>query len=151
MTLTAAPRLAVVTTVGKGLAVVTLHAIPAGERVVTGRPITTAPQRTTTSFQVDWNRHVELDAPAWLLNHSCEPNTGVQENNQGGYDFITLRDIDPHEEITWDYDTTEYDSISVIRCLCRAPHCRGRTRGYRYLKHNPDWEPRYVAAYLRRP
>jgi hypothetical protein len=120
MPLAAPPSLAIVTTTGKGFAVVTCQTIPAGERVAVGRSIATTPERTMTSFQVDWERHVELNAPACLLNHSCEPNTGVVDNRHGGYDFLALRHIAAGEEITWDYDTTN-TTASPCHAACAGP------------------------------
>jgi len=56
------------------------------------------------------------------INHSCEPNAFMQIL----YDhilFIALRDIEPGEEITIDYESTLHSNKK--RCVCRAPSCRG--------------------------
>ncbi|MET9697812.1 SET domain-containing protein-lysine N-methyltransferase [Streptomyces sp. NPDC006529] len=97
------------------------------------------------SFQKDWELHVELDEVARSINHSCAPNTGVVDNAQGGYDFVAPTTIRATEEITWDYETTEYESIAVGTCLCASTACRGRTRGFRYRTDLVA----YTAAYLR--
>jgi SET domain-containing protein len=39
--------------------------------------------------------------PAWFLNESKKPNTRCDDN----YDFYTLREIRPGEELTVDYET----------------------------------------------
>lgn len=131
----------------KGLMVVAAARIPAGQVAVVGRAVGTVSQRTQHSFQKDWDRHVELDEPARLMNHSCGPNTGVVDNDEDGYDFIALRDIEMGEELTWDYETTEYESIAVDRCLCGSESCRGRTAGYGPA--NSLSRTHYVAAYLK--
>jgi len=63
------------------------------------------------------------------INHSCEPNL---EANQDGYRvFLTaLRDIDPGEELFYDYSLI-IDGRKTAKvkkehaCLCGAPTCRG--------------------------
>lgn len=84
----------------KGLMVVAIRAIRPGDLVVIGRVVQIVPHRTTHSFQVDWDIHVDLDEPARYLNHSCDPNTGIRDNSYGGFDFIALRDIAPTDEVT---------------------------------------------------
>ncbi|WP_406510427.1 SET domain-containing protein-lysine N-methyltransferase [Streptomyces sp. NBC_00212] len=131
--------------VGKGLGVYADRPFAVGELVVRGRVERAAPHRTRHSFQKDWDLHVELDETARSVNHSCMPNTGVVDNTLGGYDFVALVPIPAGQEITWDYETTEYESIAVEDCLCGSSECRGRTRGFRY-RTDPI---RYLAAYLR--
>jgi len=56
------------------------------------------------------------------INHSCTPNAFMQIL----YDhilFIALRNIEPGEEITIDYETTLHPDDK--RCICGAPSCRG--------------------------
>ena len=56
------------------------------------------------------------------INHSCEPNSYMKIL----YDhilFIALRDIEPGEEITIDYESTLHSNKK--RCSCGAPSCRG--------------------------
>ncbi|MFN2499574.1 MAG: SET domain-containing protein [Pyrinomonadaceae bacterium] len=56
------------------------------------------------------------------INHSCEPNAFMKIL----YDhilFIALRDIQPGEEITIDYESTLHSNKK--RCICGAPSCRG--------------------------
>ena len=56
------------------------------------------------------------------INHSCVPNAFMQII----YDhilFFALRDIQPGEEITIDYESTLHDDAK--RCICGARNCRG--------------------------
>lgn len=133
----------------KGLAVLAIRPLDEGECVVVGRPIGTTADRTQHSLQKTWDTHVDLDAPARYMNHSCAPNTGVVDNEFGGYSFVALRAIAAGEELTWDYETTEYVSISVARCLCGSAGCCGTIRGYRYRYENTGSPVRYLADYLR--
>ena len=117
----------------KGRGVFASRAFRKGETIVNGHQVEILTERTSHSFQIDVDLHVELDEPAVLINHSCMPNTGVRNNQFGGYDFIALTGIAQGEEITWDYETTEYISIAVAQCYCGAAACRSRTRGFKYL------------------
>jgi len=130
---------------GKGEGVYAMGAFAVGDLVVEGRPVRSSPHRTRYTVQKDWDLHLELDETARSLNHSCTPNTGVVDNAHGGYDFVAVTPIRPGDEITFDYESTEYESIGVVDCLCLSPDCRGRTRGFRYRS---DPMP-YAAAYLR--
>ena len=56
------------------------------------------------------------------INHSCEPNAYMQIL-YGHILFIALRDIEPGEEITIDYQSTLHSNKK--RCICGAPSCRG--------------------------
>ncbi|HLO86594.1 MAG TPA: SET domain-containing protein-lysine N-methyltransferase [Nostocaceae cyanobacterium] len=104
-----------------------------GETVVVGKRVKILPERTMHSFQMDFDLHIELDEPGRLINHSCSPNTGVRNNQFGGYDFVALVDIPAGTEITWDYETTEYISIAVPKCSCGSPECRSNIRGFKFL------------------
>src|ERR1700745_2901931 len=56
------------------------------------------------------------------INHSCMPNAFMQIL-YGHILFISLRDIEPGEEITIDYQSTLHSNKK--RCICGAPSCRG--------------------------
>jgi SET domain-containing protein len=56
------------------------------------------------------------------INHSCEPNA-FMKITYGHILFIALRDIEPGEEITIDYESTLHSNKK--RCICGAPSCRG--------------------------
>jgi SET domain-containing protein len=56
------------------------------------------------------------------INHSCVPNAFMQVL----YDhilFIALRDINPGEEITIDYESTLHSDDK--QCICGSEMCRG--------------------------
>ncbi|MBD2179676.1 SET domain-containing protein [Aerosakkonema funiforme] len=134
----------------KGLGVFAVRNFHKGEVVIIGRRVELLTERTLYSLQIDFNLHAELDAPGRLINHSCNPNTGIRNNQFGGYNFIALFDISEGEEITWDYETTEYVFISVFQCLCNSSNCRGRLRGFSF--HPVEIRHKYgefIADYLK--
>jgi hypothetical protein len=70
-----------------------------------------------------------LAEPAVLVNHSCDPNCGIN----GDLLLVALRQIDPGEELTWDYSTTMDHDSWTMRCQCGAMFCRHVVREYRSL------------------
>ena len=56
------------------------------------------------------------------INHSCEPNAYMR-TLYGHVLFFALRDIQPGEEITIDYEQTLHPNSK--RCSCGAKNCRG--------------------------
>ena len=62
-------------------------------------------------------------------NHSCDPNTWFVSDIK----MTARRDIQPNEEITYDYATSE-TAFPVIfdPCLCKSQNCRGKVLGSDY-------------------
>jgi len=56
------------------------------------------------------------------INHSCEPNAFMR-TVYGHVLFFALRDIEPGEEITIDYEQTLHPNSK--KCQCGARKCRG--------------------------
>jgi hypothetical protein len=94
---------------------------------------------TRYSVQVGSNLHIDIpesyglkeiiDQFYWrFMNHSCEPNTLIR--NQ---ECFSLRSIDEGEEITFNYNTTEYELAKPFDCRCGSDQCAGRIRGFRFL------------------
>src|SRR5262245_53881696 len=88
----------------------------------------------------------EFESVMMFLNHSCEPNVGVQ----GQIVFVAMRDVAAGEELTVDYGTID-DDDETMACRCGAATCRGTITGQ-------DWRRRdlqlkygdYFAWHLRR-
>lgn len=107
------------------------------------------------SVQVDECLHVELpgaegltqnpDLHPWrYLNHSCDPNATLE-----GLHLVALRPIRRWEEITFDYNTTEFEMSTPFACNCG--HCDGAViRGFKFLTLDQQRRlyPR-LAAHLR--
>lgn len=70
------------------------------------------------------------------LNHSCEPNLGLQ----GQIVFVAMRDIARGEELTIDYAMTD-DEPYEMECRCAAKSCRGVITGYDWK--NPSLQRKY--------
>ena len=113
-----------------------------GGYVTTGAMLERLPaERVTRSIQVDDDLYLvsaETPEPGDMLNHSCEPSCGLM----GGTVLVARRDIEPGEELTFDYatcDTSDYDEFS---CACGASTCRGTVTGRDWML--PELQARYA-------
>ena len=71
------------------------------------------------------------------LNHSCEPNLGLQ----GQIVYVALRDIAVDEELTFDYAMNEDDPNEIMKCQCGAESCRGVITGLDWKR--PEIQSKY--------
>lgn len=63
-----------------------------------------------------------------FVNHSCEPNSIAEKWSVNGYyrvGLFALRDIEPGEEITYDYNFYSYNLEHQQACYCGSSKCRG--------------------------
>jgi len=115
----------------RGYGLFARRALAPGELAFRGRALKTSSQRDSHSVQIDWDMHVTMDRPAILVNHACQANVGIQENELGAYDFFVLRDIPEGSELLWDYEAGEAE-IANFTCSCGAPQCRVTLKGFKY-------------------
>jgi len=81
-------------------------------------------------------RENEREGGMMHLNHSCEPNLGLQ----GQIVFVALRNIEPNEGVTVDYAMTD-DEEYEMQCKCGAETCRGIITGTDWRK--PEIQRKY--------
>jgi SET domain-containing protein len=79
---------------------------------------------TRTSVQITKTKHIE-DPIASHVNHSCTPTAKV---SRGTMSFVSLRDIEVGEEITFDYNKNEDSLANPFVCLCCHKEIRGRKK-----------------------
>jgi SET domain-containing protein len=90
----------------------------------------------------------ESHDPDNYMNHSCAPNVGFA---RGTLTFYALRDIEPGEELLWDYSTAMNEPGWAAPCRCGAATCRGLLQGFRDLDPAVQDRLRPIALdYLRR-
>jgi hypothetical protein len=93
-----------------------------------------------SSIQVGWNLHLDvngstsleelMDHSPWrFMNHSCDGNAMVQDNH-----LVAIRVIRPGEEITFNYNATEFEMVCPFTCRCGSLFCVREIRGFKYLK-----------------
>ncbi|GLG95421.1 Histone-lysine N-methyltransferase ash1 [Gryllus bimaculatus] len=63
-----------------------------------------------------------------FVNHSCDPNCEMQKWSVNGLfrmALFALRDIQPHEELSYDYNFSLFNPAEGQPCKCGAANCRG--------------------------
>ena len=90
----------------------------------------------TYGFQFGADRFVMTKADCRYANHSCDPNTWWQ-----GSVMIARRDIQPGEEVTYDYSSSDIDVEWDMECHCGSSNCRGVVLNTDYL--SLDWQRQY--------
>lgn len=101
------------------------------------REILVAP--TYLTVQVDTNKHILLD-PLFLqyINHSCDPNVFFDTSSMF---LIALKEIQPGDELTFFYPSTEWKMAQTFQCNCGSPLCIGEIMGAADL--SPDIISKY--------
>ena len=116
-----------------------------GGWVIDGQRLAELPTyRQHRSIQVDDDLFLvsgEDPEPGDMLNHSCEPNCGLL----GSQLLIALRDIEPGEELTFDYAMCDASDYDEFRCLCGLPTCREVITGSDWRK--PELQVKYAGSF----
>lgn len=120
----------------EGLGLFATRRFRAGERIrqinVVREVTPTSPVRPEFGERVDHcdypdGKVVLLGAPDRHINHSCDPNSYV--SYAGGCSFfVALREIEPGQEITCDYNINIAGG-TAWPCHCGASRCRGTVLG----------------------
>lgn len=135
---------------------VSVQPIAAGTRLfrIEGEP-TRLPTRY--SVQIDDDLHIDLgsghsseeilDRFYWrFMNHSCDPNTRICDR-----EVIASQEIKPSADLTFNYNTTEYDMAEPFACHCGISPCLGTIKGFRHLAFSERERLRpLLAPHLRR-
>lgn len=85
-----------------------------------------------------------LKDDAFFMNHSCDPNVWYQ-----GDSLVARRDIEPGEEITYDYGTDFTAFDRGFTCRCGSSQCRGTLRKDDWIKLREKYGDEHLAPYLR--
>lgn len=75
--------------------------------------------------------------PSDFIGHSCAPNCGMSGNTV----VVALREIEPGEELTYDYAMSDGSDYNEFECACGAAACRGKVTGNDWML--PDLQLRY--------
>lgn len=101
-----------------------------GERLIKITPLSFTDKPNQHSIQIDWEKHMNVDIPARLVNHCCnEANVGIKIRGETA-DFYAIHDIPAGDELLWDYETSEYQVSESFPCNCGSSTCRGTIQGY---------------------
>jgi hypothetical protein len=82
------------------------------------------------SIQTGPHTHVDDLGPVSFINHSCDPNTVFDAE---AIALRAIRDVEPGDELTFFYPSTEWDMHHPFVCRCGAPQCVRLVAGAKYL------------------
>jgi uncharacterized protein len=138
----------------KGVGLFAKEAIKQGELVSILAGDVIGKERLTTldhtfSVQVEEDLYITPIGlqSAYRLNHSCNPSVGLV----GQITFLALRDLQPGDEICYDYAMSDGTPYDEFECKCGAPNCRKNITGDDWK--NPELWERYAghfSPYLQR-
>jgi hypothetical protein len=116
-----------------------------GGSVVDFQTLKTLPAiKQIRSVQVEEDRYLvshSTNDPADYFNHCCEPNAGLA----GQIALVALRDIEPGEEVCFDYAMSDASSYDEFECECGQPTCRKLVTGNDWML--PDLQGRYAGHF----
>ena len=73
------------------------------------------------TIQIDKRVHLNVIEPYRYMNHHCSPSVKIE-----GKIMTAIKDIEPGDEITFDYNTTEDVLACPFDCKCCGKKIRGR-------------------------
>ncbi|XP_022800916.1 histone-lysine N-methyltransferase, H3 lysine-36 specific-like [Stylophora pistillata] len=100
---------------------------------------------TRYTVQVGKNKHVEPEGVIKYMNHSCDRkatfiykrrkdvNPFSGKSQEVFWFMVAACDIKKGEDITFDYNVTEYEVAERFRCNCGAVKCLGEIKGFKFL------------------
>ncbi|MBI1343156.1 MAG: SET domain-containing protein-lysine N-methyltransferase [Terrimonas sp.] len=111
-----------------------LHALKAFEPGDLISPFNASFVSTKPSYltvQVGYRKHITL-LPQFLqyINHSCNPNAFF---NTTTMELTALRTIQPGDEYSFFYPSTEWDMAQPFQCNCNQPDCLGLISGAAFI------------------
>ena len=87
--------------------------------------------RTLFTLELTPTAHVHDPYVMGKVLHSCDPNTFCDMATRT---FTAVKEINPGDYLTMDYETTESELFRFFECQCGAPNCRGLIMGSKYRK-----------------
>lgn len=117
----------------KGNYLVSLNFIKSGKAFHKISEYEIIPSPTRTSIQINNHESIEESSHIAHMNHSCVPNVLIDISQM---ELRAIRDIEPGEELTFFYPSTEWDISTPFQCLCGSSHCLKKITGAKYLSPN---------------
>ncbi|KAK5660971.1 hypothetical protein OQA88_12346 [Cercophora sp. LCS_1] len=92
-------------------------------------PCTIASEPTYATVQFGRDMHLNLNSDLLYINHSCEPSLIFDTTR-----LVVIagpKGLQPGDELTFFYPSTEWHMAQPFDCLCGKETCRGRISGAR--------------------
>lgn len=83
------------------------------------------------AIQVGPTTYFDPEPPGRYVNHSCNPNAGLQHDHL----LIARVDIPAGQQICFDYSTTMSECWWTMQCRCGQPNCRTTVKDFHDLPY----------------
>jgi hypothetical protein len=131
---------------GKGMSVFADRGFSVGETVIDfPNTLVHTKDASEEAVQVDDDLWIDTEwlVPEAFINHSCDPNTKLEYRpNEPTSRYAAIKPIARDEEITFNYNTTEWDAKQGFDCECSSSKCVHHIRGLKYLTQEQQEELR---------
>ncbi|KAK2013728.1 hypothetical protein LZ32DRAFT_239321 [Colletotrichum eremochloae] len=92
-------------------------------------PCDLADEPTYATVQCGKDKHLNLNSDLLYINHSCEPSLIF---DTGNFNILAgPKGLQPGDELTFFYPSTEWHMAQPFDCFCGTPSCRGTIGGAR--------------------
>jgi len=115
-----------------------------GGEVVPGKELAhVEPEVLRRALQIDEDLYLvsSVEGPGDWFNHSCTPNAGLR----GQVILAAMTDIEPGEEVRYDYAMSDGSAYDEFECDCGTMLCRRRITGDDW--RNPSLWERYAGYF----
>lgn len=119
-----------------------LRSYQPGEVIAVFSAGTISAEPTYLTVQVGVARHITLQ-PEFLqyINHSCDPNVFF---NTTTMQLVALKPLQPEEEMTFFYPSTEWKMTQSFECYCGSHQCIGEIKGAAFLSREAQSTYRFT-------
>ena len=121
---------------GKGMGLFADRDFKEGETVIDfPNTLVSTKDASTEAVQVDEDLWIDSEwlEPEAFINHSCNPNAKLDYTpDQETSRYATVKLISKDEEITFNYNATEWESDG-FDCACGSSNCYKHVQGLKYL------------------
>ncbi|KAG6037174.1 hypothetical protein E4U41_005283 [Claviceps citrina] len=90
-------------------------------------PCSVADEPSYATVQISENGHLSLNSDLVYINHSCEPSLIFDMASMNI--LVGPNGLQPGDELTFFYPSTEWNMAQPFTCLCNHPSCRGTISG----------------------
>jgi SET domain len=127
-------------------ALVTLKSFNPGDVFHRFSPSAILHNPTYLTVQTGTKEHITLQ-PDFLqyINHSCKPNVFFDTTEM---QVIVLRPLEPGDEVTFFYPSTEWDMTQSFKCYCGEDCCIDEIKGAAWLSEHTVKQYRFT-DYIR--
>ncbi|RPJ09772.1 MAG: SET domain-containing protein-lysine N-methyltransferase [Spirochaetaceae bacterium] len=96
-------------------------------------------------IQIEKDLYLHPDEPYCFINHSCDPNCGINDN----LELVAIKNIQTGEELFFDYSTSMLERHWEMDCLCNTSKCRKVIKDFDFLPH--ETRIKYISLNIVQP